>query len=70
MLSVTFGIGALFANVLVMISRRVKHRGGWRIVAILAALHGAWMLVAVALVAYEFNHDDRFYIGSRYGEQP
>ncbi len=69
LLSVTFGVGALFANVLVMISRRVKHRGGWRIVTILAALHGAWMLVAVALVAYEFNHDDRFYFGSRYGQR-
>jgi peptidoglycan/LPS O-acetylase OafA/YrhL len=67
LLSVTFGVGALIANVLVMILRRVKHRGGWRIVTILAALHGAWMLVAVALVAYEFNHDDRFYFGSRYG---
>ena len=68
LLSVTFGVGGLVANVLVLSSRRVKHRGGWRIVAVLAALHAGWMLVAVALVGFEFNHDDRFYFGSRYGQ--
>lgn len=70
LLSATFGGAALFANVLVLSSGRVKREGGWRLVAWLAALHAVWMVVAVAMVAREFSHGDGFYYRSRLGESP
>ncbi|KAI5474313.1 hypothetical protein MNV49_003622 [Pseudohyphozyma bogoriensis] len=64
-LSLVFGSTAILANIIITLSGRQKRETGWRLVAGLMFLHAACLIVAMALVAREFNHDSRFYTGSR-----
>lgn len=67
-ISLIFGAAAILASFVVLLGGRAKSESGWRVVAGLMGLQAACLILSTSLVAYEFNHDDRFYYGSKLGE--
>jgi len=52
----------LIANLVLLVGSKQKRETGWKILSILLAVSAAVQCAAMAIVAYLYDHDDRFYL--------
>nr|POE56236.1 hypothetical protein CFP56_50780 [Quercus suber] len=61
--SLVMEVVCALAYVVVLLGGRGAREGGWKMVTGLLALVAAGQLVAMALVAYLYDHDNHFFVG-------
>nr|POF01343.1 hypothetical protein CFP56_21291 [Quercus suber] len=61
--SLVMEVVCALAYVTVLVGGRSAREGGWKMVAGLLGLVAVGQLVAMALVAYLYDHDNRFFVG-------
>ncbi|KAM0708900.1 hypothetical protein Q7P35_002936 [Cladosporium inversicolor] len=61
--SVIFELAVLVAYVVILVGGRGTREVGWKILSPLLMIVAASQLVAMTLVAYLYDHDNRFFVG-------
>ncbi|KAK5168136.1 uncharacterized protein LTR77_006704 [Saxophila tyrrhenica] len=67
-LSLMFELACIVGYVTILFGGRVVRESGWKILSGLLGLVGVAQLVAMALVAYLYDHDNRFFVGWELGK--
>ncbi|EMC92152.1 hypothetical protein BAUCODRAFT_126159 [Baudoinia panamericana UAMH 10762] len=62
-LSVVMELACVIAYITILVGGRASREAGWKILAVLLGLVAAGQLIAMALVAYLYDHDKRFFPG-------
>ncbi|KAI9727784.1 MAG: hypothetical protein M1834_007931 [Cirrosporium novae-zelandiae] len=53
----------LIAYIVILAGGKQKRETGWKILVVLLGLGGAILCAAMAIVAYLYDNDDRFFVG-------
>lgn len=61
--TVVFELAVLIAYITILVGGRGAREAGWKMLAGLLSVVAGGQIIAMALVAYLYDHDNRFFIG-------
>ncbi|KAK3070898.1 hypothetical protein LTR53_009643 [Teratosphaeriaceae sp. CCFEE 6253] len=61
--SIVIELACVVAYIVILVGGRSSREAGWQVLASLLGLVAAGQMIAMALVAYLYDHDHRFFVG-------
>ncbi|TKA72376.1 hypothetical protein B0A55_06548 [Friedmanniomyces simplex] len=61
--SIVIELACVVAYITILVGGRASREAGWQVLASLLALVAVAQMIAMALVAYLYDHDNRFFVG-------